>query len=395
MEDAISTINKAQEQLDKHLAELSLLDYDAVITPACTELIKALGAVKDWPVRKECAVIDIYRECLFYRWIFKRDLTDELLTLLMIYRPIVYHLVSITKTQSELSAWRVSIREQINDLYGVEISNERVQAMREILDLGDEEIDVSAITYFHYFIGMEWSEQFVGIDKEALERIVGNRDSLLHINITYNLPFHDKRCYVYRPTNIVFAKTFLSSDNVRAFQPIVEKEITTPPTSRTTLEGKTGEHNYAVIDYANGYYSILAKNNEPRVFTANEIERLQEGALPIYEFNINDLHAYAINEFNKSLPRLVAGEPIDKDELIDGARIYAECIRPILDRYDEMTYEKLARFSKEVEQAIGDRMKPEEKAIFIFYIANYEIGAWNKNVFISHIWSYFEPEEFE
>lgn len=394
MEGAISTINKAQAQLEKHLAELSLLDYDTIITPACTELIKALGDVSRWPIRKDCAIIDIYRECLFYRWIFKHDLTDELLTLLMIYRPIVYHLVSITKTESELSVWKASIRKQIDDLYGEQISNERVQAMREILDLGDEEIDVSAITYFHYFIGMEWSEQFVGIDKETLEKTIGDRDSLLHINITYKLPFHDKRCYVYRPTNIVFAKTLLSSDNVRAFQPIVEKEIKVPPTSRTTLEGKVGARNYAAIDYSNGYYSLLSKNNEPMIFTANEIERLKEGALPVYEFNVNDLHAYAINEFNKSLPRLVAGEPIDKDELMDGSKIYAECIRPILDRYDEMTYERLAQFAKEVERAIGERMKPEEKAIFIFYISNYDIGVWNKNVFISYIWSYFEPEDF-
>lgn len=403
--DKINSINSIKKEFDEILIKGDNFNYDDVIVRLCERLINELGQdISTWPIIKYPSnIIDIYFECLYYYWLINRfksiNFPLQQLVILMSYRPIVYHSISMTKTHKELKEWIGEIREIIYELYGKSNKTNLILKFEELLEISTQPIkNISAITYFHYFIGFRFHKSYIGIDKNKLIEILGKYDSIIHINITYNLEGYKDNVFVYSEMSDVIGNKFLDPFLVKRFKPIRNVFIDKKPTSMISIEGEIGDINYFVINYNDEIFTLLSKGEELLPFTKIEAERFIDGAIPLQITNEEYL-VYGRNIYHNSLNKIISSVDLseeDKKVLPNHGKIFIEKIQPHLDYYVENYKINMDIFHKmisDIEKDIDSNdLHEDEKKIFIFYIDMYTFEEFNRNEFISYIMGYFNPE---
>lgn len=397
MEEKISVIRNKFVDLISQGTNLSYID---TVLPLCREIISVIGydATK-WPVIKIFDKVDIYGECLYYFYTVNNPVNFpfELLVILMIYRPFIYHVISLTKTYKELQTFNTQIFEEINVLYGNDFSSEEINYLKKIIELGSEPLEnMSAITYFHYFIGFQFSKKYISLTQQELDAIIPNRNSLVQINICHN--YHQNEVYIYKDLGTTIGGSFLTTDVAKNFRPIIQSTIPNDyPKQMYTVNGEFGEKNYCVLNYDNKYFTLLSDaEGNPYVFSKSAIERLIAGGLP-NQIKLESYTVYAETIYYNSLEKYITPiEYEDEKNVIPRADTVFNTIRQVLYRYrteeiNKTIFERIIDKIRKSVYAIND-LHIDEKKLFVFYASCYPMENFKMNDFIRYLGEYFEPK---
>lgn len=346
-------------------------DYDRTVLPFVRQHLDA-----SFEPPKTFQPIDVYGEILLYKFSNGQELPNEHLVALMAYRPFVYHVLAATKTVDEFQKWRDELIDAMPP------QGERSNEYRSLVELLEMPIieDCSPVLFWHYFIGLPFVERKVGIDKERLDVELSNAKTALFL--------HASSEYVYTSSNQAFGKSYITPEAIANYHPI-HKERITERKGRTHTEKGKGEANYAVIDYCNGYYTVI-----DRTFTDQELKRMADGALPL----ITDSKYYvgqAKQQFLLNVGRMVSA-PKSVPKLCDVPVIINECVIPVLDSIGAVTKSTINRFVSEVAALIEKKkaMEPVDLLLFKHYLTDFNLSVdWHKGYFYSYVNTYFAPQE--
>lgn len=394
----MNTIEEAQEKLIKEIAETKELAYEDFIVPRCDELkskIKGFPTEKEWPVYINSDPIVLYYELLFREFIEGTNLSNKLLVLLMTYRPIVYHLLAMKKTESELGEWNEELLKEIDNVFMGDFKHTRVEELKKIIELSTRKIDVSTITFYHYFIGIQFHRPYIGITLQHVREIV--RDvTIVAFNVTYKLPKHKKSVYVYHQPPDIIGKCFNTKEIIDQFHPIEKIEAEAPSEMYSLLDDKISDKNAFVLKYSPDCYTLISNGEIPLILDANETQRFIDGALPsIAHISKERLLSHASLIYHESLPLILdANESKNDITLPEVAEVFSKLIKPILSKFSTMNRHNYRRFCKILNASIDEYAKDSfnecDKRLFLFYIEMYSFIEWNYNEFVSYVWAYFE-----
>ena len=372
--------------------------YTYMVLPYCKKALELLGNDPfKWPVlANEFHLIDIYYETLYHYYTLHIDkpFPFKLLVLLMLYRPLIYYVVCLTKKYDELPKLNDRINNEIDEIFKKQSDNERVVNLKEIMNMKHISPDkLSSLAYMHYFIGFKFTKSLIGVNKDKVNDIAHEYNAnIIYINVLHNLAFHDKEVYVYKDTLDKIGFKFLTSDIVKRFRPIDRTLV--PKTYNFKdlfVHDKLTETNIFVLNYNDTDFTIITKDDKPYVFNQKQAERFMKGALPMLISNETFIN-YAEQTYNDLIPRIVYKDKVDIDiELPRFARIYNEYIRPVLDSFKIDNKLQLSRFCDRLNEVIEDIPKLE-KDLFVFYCRLYNwSGTIDKHDFVEYMKSYFEP----
>lgn len=372
-----------QQKFEKLIVSGENLDYDSIINPLCEELKSTLDSdISKWPLIYIQDRIVIYYELLYKN---RDKLDDKHLLLLMPYRPLIYYNKIIKLTYDEAIVWRKKIKRLIPEVFGLGFSGERLVKFKELMKLSKKKLDVSPITFFHYFIGFEFSNKYIGLTKDELLSITEGKN-IIYININY---MNKKDVYSYRQVTEAMGQKLLTLEVAKNFHPIVVTKLK-EDYPKEMISGTVKDENYAAINYDNEHFTLISNGDELQIYTKDEMRRFINGALPI-TINDEDFEIYAKLMYHNTIPKIVTPLSIDV-KLPDAAKIYNERIRNMIDRYLPMNQNKYRQFIKQVESSITtEDMNENEKKLFIFYLDTYTFLEFNVYEFVSYLWGYFDP----
>lgn len=388
-------IRESQEAFIKALAETSELSYDDFIVPRCDTL---KSKIEDFPIYVNTDHIVLYYELLFREFIngTLSDKVSSILVLLMSYRPIVYHLLAMHKTESELAEWNNEIMNEIDNTFVGDFKHTRVDELRKTIELSMHKMDVSTITFYHYFIGVHFHRPYIGITLDRAREIVkgaGENITIVSLNATYHLPKHKKSVYVYHQPPDIIGKSFNTKDIIEQFRPI-EKIEAECARERYSIEGSLTDKNAFVLKYAPNCCTLISNGEIPLILNANEAQRFIDGALPsTVSLSKEQLLSHASLLYHESLPLILdANESKTDIKLLDAAEVFASIVKPILSKFERMNRHNYRRFCKQLTERMEDEdsFNDIEKKLFLFYIEMYAFIEWNYNEFVSYFWAYFE-----
>ena len=405
----METVNKHQAALIEEISKHQTLSYQELIIPRCETLSAELGAER--PIVISDDVVVLYYELLFRDYINGNSLSDETLILLMSYRPIVYHLESIKRTYKEIEEWNSKLERTIEAVFDSGFKHARVQLLKQTMKLAAESLDMSAITYFHYFIGFEFYRPYIGIKLDKLKRLTDA--NLIFINITYKLSKHKNYVYTYHQPAITLGKSFMTSADIDAFKPIEKtktqkyKEMIScyeqtelgKPSEQTELgkpseQTELGKHleladrNVIALRYSDDCFTLLSNGSEIKYFDKKEAERFLDGAISS-TLNKEQLESHASAMYHKELPRLLSVESKESVQLPDASDIFTKHIKPLLSKFSNMNRNRYRQFIERLKEEEIDINK-QEKELLILYLSLYTFIDWNYNEFVSYFWAYFE-----
>ena len=394
-------IQEYRQKLSDKIATSDNLSYIDTVIPLCKELLDEIGHdPKQWPKILTFDTVDIYGECLYYHYTVNNDdeFPFELLVLLMLYRPFIYHCVCVTKTYDELSVFNDKINEVISSMYGTEFLPEYVKQFRQLMEIGDETIeDLSAITYFHYFIGFQFDTNYIGLTLNEVNRLIPQRDCLIKINICYN--YHSNEVYTYHSVSGNIGNELLTPDTVKAFVPIEKHKIPTDyPEKYVSIDSPTGalgNENYAVLNYDNEHFTILTHEvdgkTEPYKFDKSTASKLMKGGLP-NQISLEAYRVYAENMYYKSLNQYIAKTTIPNVKVPDESLIF-EKIRPIIQEFQDKYVSKslFTKMINRIDAKLGEMkdVPKNERKLFVFYAKCYNSDTFHVNDFIRYLDTYF------
>lgn len=372
-----------QQKFEKLIVSGENLDYDSIINPLCEELKSSLDAdISKWPLIYIQDRVVIYYELLYKN----RDrLDDKHLLLLMPYRPLIYYYQIMKLTYEEATSWRKKIKQLIPEVFGVGFSGERLIRFKELMKLSKKKLDVSPITFFHYFIGFKFSNKYIGLTKDELQTVIEGKN-IIYININCK---NKKDVYSYRQVTEAMGRKLLTLEVAKNFHPIIIASLK-DDYPKEMITGNTEDENYVAINYDNEHFTLISDGDELKTYTKDETNRFINGALPI-TINDEDFEIYAKLMYHNTIPKIVTPINIEA-KLPDAAKIYNERIRNMIDSYLPMNQNKYRQFVKEVESSITtEDMNENEKKLFIFYLDTYTFLEFNVYEFVSYLWGYFDP----
>lgn len=375
-------VNKHQAALIEEISRHQTLSYQELIIPRCEALSAELGAER--PIVISDDVVVLYYELLFRDYINGNSLSNETLVLLMSYRPIVYHLESIKRTYKEIEEWNSKLEKTIEAIFDTGFKHARVQLLKQTMKLATESLDMSAITYFHYFIGFEFYRPYIGIKLDKLKRLTDA--NLIFINITYKLSKHKNYVYTYHQPDITLGKSFMTSADIDAFKPIEKTKTQKYKEMISYLE--LADRNVIVLRYSDDCFTLLSKGSEIKCFDKKEAERFLDGAISS-TLNKEQLESHASAMYHNELPRLLSVESKESVQLPDASDVFTKHIKPLLSKFSNMNRNRYRRFIERLKEEEIDINK-QEKELLILYLSLYTFIDWNYNEFVSYFWAYFE-----
>jgi len=403
-ETVISKINEIQKKFTEKITKSSNLSYMETVIPLCKEIIAKIGLnTNTWPIIKTYDDVDIYGECLYYFYTVNKPKTFpfDLLVLLMVYRPFIYHTIVLSTTYKDLSDLNKKILEKLSELYGNDIVTGKVNYLRELIDLSEKDLEnISPITYFHYFIGFKFNKKYIGINKSEIDIFQKERNcGFISVNVCNN--YNQSDVYIYRNSTINIGNEFLTTKLVEKFKPI-EKTIIPKdyPKSNITLIGNVENNNtFAILNYNNNDFTILCgEDSEPYKFTNVEMENFINGGLPNL-ITLENYKLYAEQMYYRSLNNLIKTKEYEDEvnpiHLIVNANDVFQIINPILDKYrkapmNKHVFDKMIN-SMKTELEKNKKMDINERKLFIFYASCYPYENFHTNEFISYLNNYFNP----
>lgn len=375
-------VNKHQAALIEEISKHQTLSYQELIISRCETLSAELGAER--PIVISDDVVVLYYELLFRDYINGNSLSDETLILLMSYRPIVYHLESIKRTYKEIEEWNSKLEKTIEAVFDTGFKHARVQLLKQTMKLAAEPLDMSAITYFHYFIGFEFYRPYIGIKLDELKRLTDA--NLIFINITYKLSKHKNYVYTYHQPAITLGKSFMTSADIDAFKPI-EKTKTQKYKEMITCS-ELADRNVIALRYSDDCFTLLSNGSEIKYFDKKEAERFLDGAISS-TLNKEQLESHASAMYHNELPRLLSVESKESIQLPDASDVFTKHIKPLLSKFSNMNRNRYRQFIEHLKEEEIDINK-QEKELLILYLSLYTFIDWNYNEFVSYFWAYFE-----
>ena len=378
----METVNKHQAALIEEISKHQTLSYQELIIPRCEALSAELGAER--PIVISDDVVVLYYELLFRDYINGNSLSDETLILLMSYRPIVYHLESIKRTYKEIEEWNSKLEKTIEAVFDTGFKHARVQLLKQTMKLAAEPFDMSAITYFHYFIGFEFYRPYIGIKLDELKRLTDA--NLIFINITYKLSKHKNYVYTYHQPDITLGNSFITSADIDAFKPI-EKTKTQKYKEMISCP-ELANRNVIALRYSDDCFTLLSNGSEIKYFDKKEAERFLDGAISS-TLNKEQLESHASAMYHNELPRLLSVESKESVQLPDASDVFTKHIKPLLSKFSNMNRNRYRRFIERLKEEEIDINK-QEKELLILYLSLYTFIDWNYNEFVSYFWAYFE-----
>lgn len=391
-DEIVEKIEEIQRKFEDSLSKPNL-NYDSTVLKRCEKVLSLIGKEpKKWPkILHTRNLIDIYYETLYYFYVLNvhsdiiKDIPIETLIILMSYKPLVYFIQLMNKTYDEAEKFKNDIFESIMYHYGSGNYMKNLNDLIEIIKLEPiPKEELSAISYFHYFIGFKFPENFIGI-KEIPKDDKGS----LVVNITYNLKYHEKNVYVYHQNKERIGTSFLTTDIMKRFNPIELVEIKEPP-KKLFEKIDIRDENRVVLRYNDENFTI------PEGFLSREeAEKFVGGAIPI-QISTEDLMSYASNRYYNLLPQLVYAD-IDKTKLKlpKYGFVFHEVISPIYEYYSQMKkFDYKTFIQKVLVQLKKGYIDKREAPVFDFYLTNYHYeGDFRMVDFLAYLQGLIEPNE--
>lgn len=380
MESDISII---QDKFNNLLTSKNL-NYDKLVLPLCEEIMKLISkSPSNWPIIPLSKnIIDIYYETIYHFHYLNpnTEIPFELFLNLMSYRPLIYFVELMTKTYKEADVFKEKLKQTIIDIYGTGSYPKNIQDLYELITLEYPDISkISAITYFHYFIGFKFSESKIGIHEIPKDK------GRVVINITHNLEYHDKNVYVYHEHKFRVGQSFLTKEIMDKFKPIESVEIKNKP--KTLIAEKViKDENYIVLKYNENNYTI-----SDTILIKKEAERFINGALPMLISN-EDFITYNTNIYYNNLPLILDSSEHENVLIPEFSKIYYEIISPIYQYYiDGENKFNYKEFVSKITENINEKyMNKTEIPLFKFYIENYVFEEFKLVDFIAYLHGYFD-----
>lgn len=385
----MEVISKHQKALADEISKHQKLAYQELIVPRCETLKAELGA--DRPIVISDDVVVLYYELLFQEYMQQQSLDEKTLVLLMSYRPIVYHLESIKRTYKEIEDWNSQLEETIDSIFDNEFKHARVQLLKQTMKLAVSHLEMSAITYFHYFIGIEFYRPYIGISRDELIKLIGRR-TCAFININYKLA---SDVYVYHQPAITLGNSFMTASDIEAFKPIEKLEATYYKDMITIDE--LSDDNVIALRYSDDCFTLISNGSSIRSFNRDEAQRFLDGAINS-TLKKEQLETYAASMYHRELPRLLTNElqselqnvSLDSElSLPSASDVFSKHVKPLLSRFTNMTRGKYKRFIDRL-QEIDLGIEKQERDLLMLYLSLYTFIDWNYNEFVSYFWAYFE-----
>ena len=375
-------MEEIQQKFEHLISEGSNLDYDNIIVPLCNELEDKIGHdTTTWPIVYMQDRVVIYYELLYRN---RNKLNEDQELLLMTYRPLIYYIKMLHMTYDEANTWRKDIKKRIPEVFGNGFAGERLVQFQELMKLSKKKLDMSPITYFHYFIGFKFSNKYIGLTSTELKELCGETN-IIYINISCGQK-HD--VYTYRQVTERMGFKLLTEETAKNFNPIIITPLKDYP--KEMITGSVADSNYIAINYDNTHYTLLSNGDEMLALDKATTQRFIDGALPV-TINDAEYETYAKLMYHNAIPKIVAPVEIDA-KLPDAAKIYNDYIRSLIDKYGDMNQNTYREFVRDVADAIpSDVMDTNDKKLFIFYLDTYTFLEFNMYEFVSYLWGYFDP----
>lgn len=381
-------IEEIQNKFNKNLSSKNL-NYDNVIIPLCEELLKAIGKnPSTWPIILNTKnIIDIYYETIYYFYVINihdkiiKNIPIQLMIELMSYKPLIYFINLMSRTYEEIENYKKELLNSITDTYGKNNYNKRISDLIELINLESINYEkLSAISYFHYFIGFEFEAENIGVKN------IPNDKGYIIVNITYNMKYNEESTYVFRKSKERIGLKFLTEDVMEKFKPI--EKIKTHNPKKLIEKTNIKEENYIIFKYNNENFTV-AKN----ILNENEAKRFIKGAIPIF-ITTEDFISYSSNLYYNNLQYLISINNLnDNIKLPKYNKIYYEVISPIYEYYSDAKHFNYIKFVEKIIKHLNkDYINEKEIPLLTFYLLNYNYtDDFNFIDFLAYLKEFIEP----
>ena len=313
-------MEKYQKQLNNKFTKLGNLNYDETVMNLCLEFIKEFGSmVNNWELKTTYdELVDIYFESLYYSFINdQKSLDDYHLVVLMIYQPFVYQCISINRTYKEFEDDNKKYLEIIHELFGTN-SNSYHPKVKTFFDMVDGYLkqmpnlkNISAIQYFHYFIGYKFDKNFISIDKKDLP----TNGTIIFINPFYKLEDIKLESYIYNTNLPQAGLEFLTPQFLKEFEPIQKIKINTDKHPYTLSKKLDESCNYIALKYNNDKYTLFGFES-PLQLNKHDATRFLNGALTSH-IPKSFMISHAANEYYSKLNNIITMTGIKKPKILE------------------------------------------------------------------------------
>ena len=133
--------------------------------------------------------------------------------------PYLINLLHRNMTNSEWHSYRKKMLEEIQIAYGKRHSPSELEILCETEDTDD---DASVIHKFHYFMGLSFTEEKVGIKYGKVLEIIGEEGGLLAVHISKGV--QDRSIVMYRQIEKINKELILNAEKVKALNHVVFPE---------------------------------------------------------------------------------------------------------------------------------------------------------------------------
>lgn len=309
----IDRIEVLQREFDTKLSQLPKLSFEEISDKFFNKILR--DELKFDPPTWPFWIYTGSGVCLYYECLWKyfteiayvdpkaKQLREELLVMLMIYRPFMYYILSVQKSYSELEEFNNQITSILDEK---RINTSEAIRLREILKLNNPITgDLSNLAYFHYFINFEFEPSLVGIDRETL-KMNRNGKGLIIASAVYGDIYNGIDTYIYRNASDRLGKLLLTPESISKFAPITKVE-SLKRSDRIWIEHKlTKEENQFAIQYSKDVFTLSSTT-----LNKEQAEKLISGGAILIPFSQERLKRYTSFHFYELLGRNLSS-PTDK-----------------------------------------------------------------------------------
>ena len=337
----IERLEQLQREFDKSISTLPTLSFSAISNSIFETILRdeLHYDPPTWPFYLyNGAGVCLYYECLwkYYSEIayvdkHAKQLRDELLILLMCYRPLTYHMSTIQLRYQELDEFNDHLLSILDEHH---VATSQAIRLRELIKFNKPSVsDLSSLAFFHYFLNFNFDVNLVGIDKQTM---LLNRKSggLIVVNATFNDVYNSHSTYIYRKSSERLGQLLLTPESITKFAPIVRVE-SLKRNDRAWIEIELrDEENQVALQYSDDVFTLstsLLNRDDAVAF-------LEGGAIRI-PFPAEKLKRYTTNEFFSLLTRNLTST-VEKPMIFSNfGKFVWEIINPIFDAHSLTSFD--------------------------------------------------------
>ena len=302
--------------------------------------------------------ICIYYECLWKYYIDfayvdpkAKQLRDDLLVLLMTYRPLAYFMNSIRVKYQDLEIFNSHILEILDKKH---IATSQAINLRELIKLNSPSPnDLSTLAFFHYFLNFSFDPNLVGISRETLD-LNRNGSGLIVVNPTYKDIYNSRDTYIYRKASDRLGQLLLTPDSIRSFAPIVKVE-SLQRDERAWVESHLTENgNQIALQYSENVFTLSTST----LSRDDALSFIEGGAINL-PFPHDKLYKYTITQFYHLLGRNLA-PPVEKPTIFTNfGQFLWEIINPLFQAHSLANFDYSQFILNVMASASEKRILPE------------------------------------